>query len=176
MRQALDGIEAEARGLLEQVRAGVHQNIPLIIANPPGSVLPILKEIRREAHDGIPQLKGIDRGNYADRIRVASSRFYGVLAHTDALEGVVSGRSNPPMRGGVLIPRGGQLDGAPVLFARVIGREMVELRYRHAQDGKLYRHPFEQPATLFGITRGEGQRGLMILSRSPLWDDFDVRR
>lgn len=72
---------------------------------------------------------------------------------------------NPPVPG-----RG--LDRTPILYDKVLGR-LMEIRYRHADDGKLYKHDVDTAAKIHTATRG-GQRILVIAGPRPLWADFDV--
>jgi hypothetical protein len=78
---------------------------------------------------------------------------------------------NPPLKLDRRIPRGGAEDGRPLQFDGDIGRRVVELRYEHVENRKLYRHVFEYPAQLYAVTR-EGRRALFIGSRHHLWNDF----
>jgi hypothetical protein len=76
--------------------------------------------------------------------------------------------SNPPMqyRG----PRGGH---GPLKFLDVISEEAHAILYRHAEDGKPYRHDFERPTHLIAVERN-GKHDVLITSadNEPIWQDF----
>jgi hypothetical protein len=79
---------------------------------------------------------------------------------------------NPPMGRGARIPRGAGPDSAPLHFDGMIGARVLEIRYQHAEDGKLYKHAFDVPAQMYAVTRN-GARALFIAGRRSLWNDFD---
>lgn len=53
-------------------------------------------------------------------------------------------------------------------------RRLYEVRYKHAEDGKDYRHEFKAAAQLFTVKLDDGMRALLVVSKDgkPLWDDF----
>jgi hypothetical protein len=105
VRSNLAAVETIARTLLNQVRRGIHTNLPLaIVGNPP-----------------------------------------------------------VPMKGA---------DGARITYDGVLGRA-TELRYRHAQNGKLWKHPFDTAATIHTAVRG-GRKILVIAGPRDLWANFEV--
>lgn len=56
----------------------------------------------------------------------------------------------------------------------VLSEEARELRYRHAENGKLYRHPFETDVTVRAIVGPEGAHDILLASPHGLhlWEDF----
>jgi len=80
---------------------------------------------------------------------------------------------NPPVR----VPRTVRM--ALSRSARVVGKiaaNVHEISYEHAEDGKPYKHPFEDdaPAEMWAVELENGQRNILITGRDgqPLWDDF----
>lgn len=54
---------------------------------------------------------------------------------------------------------------------RVVGQiasNVHEVRYQHAEDGELYKHPFNPGVKMFALDSGE----ILLTSEKPLWEDF----
>lgn len=75
-------------------------------------------------------------------------------------------RRNPP------IFTGGKrkVSGSP---AHLIGMSVYEIRYRHANDGKDYKHPFERDDVLM-LGMPDGSLKIESASGKKLWQNFDV--
>jgi hypothetical protein len=56
----------------------------------------------------------------------------------------------------------------------LLSEEAHELRYRHVEDGKLYRHPFETPVEVRAIRGSGGVHDILLTSPQGLnlWEDF----
>jgi hypothetical protein len=58
-------------------------------------------------------------------------------------------------------------------FAGKMSSNVYEVRYRHFEDDKDYRHPFEPGTDMWAIVdRGERQILLTRDDGAPLWEDF----
>jgi len=66
--------------------------------------------------------------------------------------------------------RGGH---GPLKFLDLISDEAHAILYRHAEDGKPYRHDFERPTHLVAVERN-GKKDVLITSadNAPIWQDF----
>ena len=76
--------------------------------------------------------------------------------------------SNPPMR-----YKGSQSGHGSLKFLDLISDECHAILYRHAEDGKPYRHDFERPTQLVAVERN-GKKDVLITSEdgAPIWQDF----
>jgi hypothetical protein len=76
---------------------------------------------------------------------------------------------NPPMWVRRILPKGSRFIGQ-------LSREVIEVRYRHADDNKLYQHDFDRRpgVNMFAVEGPEGEHAIMILGSEgqPLWEDF----
>lgn len=75
---------------------------------------------------------------------------------------------NPPMRVRRMLSKGSK-------FVGQLSREVIELSYRHADDGELYVHEFDSKpgVNMFAIQGPEGHAILIVGSEGqPLWEDF----
>lgn len=54
-----------------------------------------------------------------------------------------------------------------------IGKEVHDIRYKHAEDGKHYEHEFGKDVEVYAVERN-GKRDLLLTHRNgePLWDNF----
>lgn len=53
-----------------------------------------------------------------------------------------------------------------------IGDDVHSVAYRHAKDGKLYKHDFEPGSARVIAVERHGKRELLVTGDVPLWDDF----
>lgn len=53
-----------------------------------------------------------------------------------------------------------------------IGDDVHSVAYRHAKDGKLYKHDFEPGSAKVIAVERHGKRELLVTGDVPLWDDF----
>jgi len=60
------------------------------------------------------------------------------------------------------------LGNPPAKVAGTLSRRLYELRYKHAADGKDYRHPFGPGASVLLLTDGS----VLIRSKKRLWADM----
>lgn len=75
---------------------------------------------------------------------------------------------NPPLHVRRMLPKGSR-------FVGQLSREVIELKYRHADDGKLYSHDFDtRPGVnMFAIEGPDGHAILIVGSEGQsLWEDF----
>ena len=60
-------------------------------------------------------------------------------------------------------------------FVGQLSREVVDIAYRHADDGKMYRHEFDSKpgVSMFAIEGADGHAVLIVGSEGQsLWEDF----
>lgn len=62
----------------------------------------------------------------------------------------------------------------PFRVVGVIGKDVHGIAYKHAKDGKLYKHDFETRSAQVLAVERHGKRELLIASTDgvPLWDEF----
>jgi hypothetical protein len=52
----------------------------------------------------------------------------------------------------------------------VIGQRVIEVRYQHEQDGRMYYHEFRGPTVMYAV-EVEGKRGVYLEGDGDLWLD-----
>lgn len=77
---------------------------------------------------------------------------------------------NPPMR------RGRRM--TPTHYSSqkvgVMSNEVHAILYRHIEDGRQYRHNFENPTSMISLLRGDDTKDVLITSPDgfPIWQEF----
>jgi hypothetical protein len=62
---------------------------------------------------------------------------------------------------------------SPFSVIGVLGQDVHDIRYQHAEDGKFYKHDFNGEVEVLAVVR-HGKRELLLRHKRglPLWDDF----
>lgn len=68
--------------------------------------------------------------------------------------------------------RGGYHHNPPFRIVGVIGSDVHSVAYKHAKDGKLYRHDFKRGSAQAIAVERHGKRDILITGDVPLWDEF----
>lgn len=61
----------------------------------------------------------------------------------------------------------------PFRVVGVMGKDVHSVAYRHAKDGKLYKHDFKGGNARVLAVERHGKKELLITGDVPLWDEFD---
>ncbi len=63
---------------------------------------------------------------------------------------------------------------APFRVIGILGEDVHSVAYRHAEDGKLYKHDFKRGSAQVVAVERHGKRDLLItgVDGVPLWDEF----
>jgi hypothetical protein len=62
---------------------------------------------------------------------------------------------------------------APIQVVSEVSVEVHALAYKHARDGKLYQHDFEEPTSMLAVLR-HGRHDVLLSSPdgNPIWQEF----
>ena len=60
----------------------------------------------------------------------------------------------------------------PFRIVDVIGEDVHSIAYRHAKDGKPYKHDFKRGSAQAIAIERHGKRDILITGDVPLWDEF----
>ncbi len=61
----------------------------------------------------------------------------------------------------------------PFRVVGTMGEDVHSVAYRHAKDGKLYKHDFKRGSAQIIAVERHGKKELLITGDVPLWDEFD---
>lgn len=128
-------------------------------------------DIKRFLNEALDQLGVVAKNASREDLRVLASvqeNIYLALEHLQMM--VPKGKrrrnpslvvyDNPGMR--VRVMNDGRVVG-------VIGDNVHQIRYQHAEDGENYYHDFEKGVKLIALDNGD----VLLTSDKPLWEDFD---
>ena len=78
---------------------------------------------------------------------------------------------NPPVKAPHSMGTMGRFEAGKAVG--LMSKDVHEIRYTHAKDGKPYRHPFETPTEMWAIVRA-GHHDILITHRDglPVWEDL----
>jgi hypothetical protein len=172
LRKDAETLMLQAAQIHSQVRRGVHTNPRQSESATLRLAIELLDNIPRSGQHFTGSLVHQELG----RVRDLLVRLYDQVesgVHTNPGELVIFG--NPPiMSARALAGLSGQVMSG-VRLVGLIGVEVHDIRYRHADDGKPYKHKFEDRHTgLWAATAPRWGRILMIFNSNsvPLWQDF----